>query len=78
MLINALRGHLAEFGIIAPAGHRRVGDLVARIQEGAEAGVPKLAREALLALTAELHAIVERIPTRGLGSGHDTMADTQA
>lgn len=27
MLINALRGHLAEFGIIAPAGRHRVGDL---------------------------------------------------
>lgn len=26
MLINALRGHLAEFGIIAPAGHHRVGE----------------------------------------------------
>lgn len=61
MLINALRGHLAEFGIIAPAGHHRVGDLVALIQEGAEAGVPKLAREALLALIAELQAIEERI-----------------
>jgi transposase len=61
MLINALRGHLAEFGIIAPAGHQRVGDLVALIQEGAEASVPKLAREALLALIAELHAVEERI-----------------
>jgi transposase len=61
MLINALRGHLAEFGIIAPAGHHRVGDLVALIQEGAEASVPKLAREALLALIAELHALEERI-----------------
>jgi transposase len=61
MLINALRGHLAEFGIIALAGHHRVGDLVALIQEGAETGVPKLAREALLALIAELHALEERI-----------------
>jgi transposase len=61
MLINALRGHLAEFGIIAPAGHHRVGDLVALIQEGAEVGVPKLAREALLALIAELQAIEDRV-----------------
>ena len=57
MLIDALRGHLAEFGIIAPAGHHRVGDLAALIQERAEAGVPTLGREALLALIAELQAI---------------------
>jgi len=61
MLINALRGHMAEFGIIAPAGHHRVGDLVALVQEGAEAGVPKLAREALLTLVGELQMLEERI-----------------
>jgi transposase len=34
---------------------------VALIQEGAEAGVPKLAREELLTLIGELHALEERI-----------------
>jgi len=68
MLINALRGHLAEFGIIAPSGHHRVGDLLVMIQEGVEAGVPKLAREALLALIAELHALEERIAAVGRAS----------
>ena len=29
MLVNALRGHLAEFGVIAPQGLRNVGKLIA-------------------------------------------------
>ena|ERR1700693_871185 len=33
MLINALRGHLGEFGIIAPAGRHRVGDLIRLLQD---------------------------------------------
>ena len=28
-LVNALRGHLAEFGVIAPQGLRTVGKLIA-------------------------------------------------
>jgi len=31
MLVNALRGHMAELGVIAPQGISRVGDLVAAI-----------------------------------------------
>ena len=34
MLVNALRAHLAEFGIIAPQGLRHVDELVAAIEEG--------------------------------------------
>jgi transposase len=33
MLINALRGHFAEFGIIAPAGRHRVVDLINLLQD---------------------------------------------
>ena len=73
MLINALCGHQAEFGIIAPAGHHRVGDLVALIQEGAEASVPKLAREASLALIAELQVIEDRV-----GEGRSCSGTTAA
>jgi transposase len=32
MLVNALRAHLAEFGVIAPQGLRNVGKLIARKQ----------------------------------------------
>ena len=61
MLINALRGHLGEFGIIAPAGRHRVPDLLNRLMEADNAEVPALAREALRSLIAELHAIEQRI-----------------
>jgi len=33
MLINALRGHFAEFGTIAPAGRHRVVDLINLLQD---------------------------------------------
>ena len=46
MLINAIRGHLGEFGIIAPAGRHRVADLVNLLQGADDAEVPALAREA--------------------------------
>lgn len=61
MLINALRGHLAEFGIIAPAGHHRIPDLLNLLQEAGDAEVPTLAREGLRSLVAELHALEQRI-----------------
>jgi transposase len=61
MLINALRGHLGEFGIIAPAGRHRVVDLINLLQDAGDADVPALAREALRGLIAELHALEERI-----------------
>lgn len=61
MLINALRGHLGEFGIIAPAGRHRVVDLINLLQDADAAVVPALAREALRGLIAELHALEKRI-----------------
>ena len=33
MLVNALRAHLAEFGIVAPRGIRRVPDLIAAVED---------------------------------------------
>jgi transposase len=61
MLINAVRGHMAEFGIIAPQGAKRVGELVALIMGEDEAALPALARQALRTLAAELHALDQRI-----------------
>lgn len=61
MLINAVRGHMAEFGIIAPQGAKRVGELVSLIMGEDEAALPALARQALRALTAELQALDQRI-----------------
>ena len=44
MLINALRAHLAEFGIVAAQGWRKVNELIAGLDD---AEVPDLARLAL-------------------------------
>ena len=45
MLINAMRGHAAEFGITAPKGPQQIGELLRRL--AAADDVPALAREAL-------------------------------
>jgi transposase len=42
MLVNALRGHLAEFGVIAPQGLRNVGRLIAIIRDEEDARLPGL------------------------------------
>jgi transposase len=70
MLINAIRGHCAEFGIVAPQGARRAVELVAQIRQAETALLPELARSALLllidqlaALAAEIRALERRLLT---------------
>jgi transposase len=58
MLINAMRGHAAEFGVIAAKGPSKIGDLLPR---AAEAGVPALAREMLALLAGQVEAIEARL-----------------
>ena len=60
MLVNALRGHMAELGIIAPQGIARVADLMAVLLAEDTTNVPALAREALRGLAAELEALDRR------------------
>ena len=60
-LVNALRGHLAEFGIVAPQGMSRVADLRAVLLGEDEATLPPLARQALRGLAAELEALGKRV-----------------
>ena len=54
MLVNALRAHLAEFGVIAPQGLRHVEQLVAAIEEN-HVGLPELARSILRLIVAQLN-----------------------
>src|SRR5689334_20208965 len=61
MLVNALRGHMAELGIIAPQGIERAADLVAVLMGKDTAAVPALARQALGGLVAELETLGERV-----------------
>jgi transposase len=61
MLINAIRGHCAEFGVIAPQGARRTGELIEQVREADEAALPELARSTLSLLTDQLAALATQI-----------------
>lgn len=52
-LINAVRGHMGELGIVAPQGARNVARLIEALQAAGEE-VPELARSALHALVTQL------------------------
>jgi transposase len=53
MAVNALRAHLAGFGVVAPQGLRHVERLVAAIEEN-KAGLPELAQSILRLIAAQL------------------------
>ena len=61
MLVNALRGHLAEFGIVAPRGIQKVEELIAVIGDESDARIPSSARRPLRVLATELAALELRI-----------------
>jgi transposase len=62
MLINALRGHLAEFGIVVAQGVRPMAALVEKVfGHQREAEIPGLARVALEPLVAQLRDLQPRI-----------------
>ncbi len=54
MLINALRGHCGEVGIVAAQGAPNVADLIAVIEDPEDDRLPALAREALGSLIDQL------------------------
>jgi transposase len=61
MLINAIRSHLAEFGIIAGVGRTGVDKLLQLIDEGKDERVPLEARDCLLALRDQLELVKRQI-----------------
>jgi len=68
MLINAIRAHMAEFGIIAPVGVPQVKKLLSIIADTDDARLPPVGRicleglaRQLLSLHAEIHAGEKRI-----------------
>jgi len=58
---NAIRAHLAEFGIVAPVGRRGMDELVAVINDHNDDRIPALARACLTALRIQLEALKEQI-----------------
>jgi transposase len=60
-LINAIRGHCAEFGIIAPQGARRAVELIEAVRQAQTGVLPDLAQSTLLMLADQLAALAVQI-----------------
>jgi transposase len=60
-LINALRGHLSEFGLVAARGPGGLRTLVAALAEAFDDELPGLARAALQEIVAAIAALEERL-----------------
>jgi transposase len=61
MGVNALRGHLSEFGIVAAKGIGRVGELIERAES--DVTFPEIAKAALKVLVQHLETIATSIAT---------------
>ena len=61
MILNAIRAHFAEFGIIAAQGPRKVAELIGRLRDENEPGLPEIARSALLTLGAQLDSLAAEV-----------------
>ena len=61
MLINALRGHCGEFGIVVAQGTSKVTALIEMIEDGEDERLPRLARAALGSLVEQLRMIQTQI-----------------
>jgi transposase len=56
-LVNALRAHLAEFGVIAPQGLRNVGKLIAIVRDEGDPRLPDLAHQVLQVLAEQIEQL---------------------
>ena len=61
MLVNAIRAHLAELGIVAPMGLRGLKALLVVISDTEDERLPSLARNSLKSLTAALMTVEQEI-----------------
>jgi transposase len=60
-VINAIRTHLAEFGIVAPTGRNGVRELLQAVADPGDARLPEVARACVLALGTQLLRLREQI-----------------
>jgi len=60
-VINVIRAHLAEFGIVAPVGRKGVEELLDVVADPSDKRVPEIARACLFALGAQLRRLKEQI-----------------
>jgi len=60
-LMNVIRAHLAEFGIVAPVGRHGVEELLGIVADPSDKRVPEVARACLAALGAQLRVLKAQI-----------------
>jgi transposase len=60
-VINSIRAHLAEFGIVAPVGRNGVAELLGVVSDPSDKRVPEVARACLAALGAQLRLLKVQI-----------------
>jgi len=60
-VINALRAHLSEFGIIAAAGTTKVAGLISIVRDETDLRLPKAARHALMEVASQIEALKAQI-----------------
>ena len=78
-LINALRAHLAELGLVAAKGHEGLQQLVMAVTESSDERLPGHARFACQAIIAQLHAAQTEINGFGkrIVQAHRANADSK-
>jgi len=60
-VINAIRAHLAEFGIVAPVGRNGVEQLLGIVADASDKRLPEVARACVTALGAQLRTLKAQI-----------------
>jgi transposase len=60
-VINSIRAHLAEFGIVAPVGRNGVGELLTVVADANDKRLPDVARACIAALGAQLRMLKAQI-----------------
>jgi len=65
MLVNALRGHLTEIGIVAPVGIERTAELVGRVlaHDPTELDVPPLVIDIVVSLAKQIDSLTAEVRT---------------
>jgi transposase len=59
-VINSIRAHLAEFGIVAPVGRNGVEQLLSVVADASDKRLPEVARACVAALGAQLQMLRRR------------------
>jgi transposase len=60
-VINAIRAHLAEFGIVAPVGRNGVEQLLGVVADGSDRRLPEIARTCVAVLGSQLQSLKAQI-----------------